>query len=186
MGRSVAAILREARVAAPKAAARLTPDELALKAIRGGVLVVDTDTGAICTGDGRKADGPDGEYLRVNLNGRPVRSHRVVWLAAFGPIPPGDWEINHRNRIKTDNRITNLELVLHQGNMDHWRGTEGYLRIGVNDDGAIDPRRLPELLAGIKSETPAKASTPVYASATRGPRGNRRTGNQWTGVRLLP
>lgn len=49
--------------------------------------------------------------------GRPA-CHRIVWEAVHGPIPTG-LEINHRNGIKADNRITNLELVTHQENIRH-------------------------------------------------------------------
>lgn len=44
--------------------------------------------------------------------------HRIVWESVHGPIPDG-LQINHKNGIKTDNRIDNLELVTPRQNHDH-------------------------------------------------------------------
>lgn len=47
---------------------------------------------------------------------RKEMSHRVVWMAFNGPIPKG-MNIDHINRIKTDNRLENLRLVTVYKNM---------------------------------------------------------------------
>ena len=55
-------------------------------------------------------------YLLFTINSPILKTcsvHRFVWETIKGPIPE-DFEINHRNRIKTDNRIKNLELVTQQ------------------------------------------------------------------------
>lgn len=44
--------------------------------------------------------------------------HRMVFESFNGPLPSGT-EINHRNGVKTDNRIKNLEAVPHAENMAH-------------------------------------------------------------------
>lgn len=44
--------------------------------------------------------------------------HRAVAIAFHGPIPMG-MEVNHKNGIRTDNRLANLEVVTHQQNMAH-------------------------------------------------------------------
>lgn len=49
-------------------------------------------------------------------NSKMYLLHRVVYEAVTGePIPPGH-EINHRSEVKTENMITNLELVSHKEN----------------------------------------------------------------------
>lgn len=53
---------------------------------------------------------------------RAVLAHRVVWEHVHGPVVEGR-EINHRNGVKTDNRIINLEAITHLGNVRHARLT---------------------------------------------------------------
>lgn len=60
-------------------------------------------------------------YLQIDgrTRGLGIQSaHQLVWRAARGPIPNG-CEINHKNGIKTDNRISNLEAITHQDNILH-------------------------------------------------------------------
>ena len=60
-----------------------------------------------------------GGYVQVNYGGRPVGlAHRMIWAYVHGPIPEG-MQINHKNGVKTDNRIDNLELVTPSENMKH-------------------------------------------------------------------
>ena len=49
--------------------------------------------------------GPYG-YLRGTLMGKGYPAHRVVWAAYYGNWPVA--EIDHKNGVKTDNRIENL------------------------------------------------------------------------------
>ena len=44
--------------------------------------------------------------------------HRLIWIVANGDIPK-DIEINHKNGIKYDNRLENLELTDKRGNALH-------------------------------------------------------------------
>ena len=53
---------------------------------------------------------------------RSVAVHRIMWTAFFGVIPHL-MEINHKNGIKGDNRLENLEVVTHQQNMQHAAST---------------------------------------------------------------
>lgn len=59
---------------------------------------------------GDVAGGSDGNgYQRVMLHGKYFLSHRVVWLFANGDWPNS--ELDHINRIRDDNRISNLRLA---------------------------------------------------------------------------
>ena len=43
--------------------------------------------------------------------------HRIVWEKAYGPIPDG-MHIHHKNGVRDDNRLENLECVTpHQQNI---------------------------------------------------------------------
>jgi hypothetical protein len=46
------------------------------------------------------------------------RVHRLVWEAFNGPIL-GRLEINHKNLIREDNRLENLEILSHRENIQH-------------------------------------------------------------------
>ena len=45
-------------------------------------------------------------------------AHRLVWEAFNGPIPY-PLQINHKNGVRDDNRLENLELVTASGNIQH-------------------------------------------------------------------
>ena len=48
-------------------------------------------------------------YLQIGIYKNRYLSHRLAWLYVYGYFPEGD--IDHINRIKTDNRIKNLREV---------------------------------------------------------------------------
>lgn len=54
---------------------------------------------------------------------RWFKVHRLVWETFVGPIPD-DYEINHLNEVKYDNRLENLEVVTHKENINHGSCTE--------------------------------------------------------------
>lgn len=59
-------------------------------------------------------------YLRacINVSGKQMHFmvHRIVWVSVHGPVPPGH-QIDHRDTIKSNNRISNLEAVTGLVNM---------------------------------------------------------------------
>lgn len=55
-------------------------------------------------------------YLQVKLFGRVYRAHRLAWLLVNGEFPPSGFEIDHRNRKRSDNRWSNLRLATRSQN----------------------------------------------------------------------
>lgn len=75
---------------------------------------------------------PRTEYLRIKIAGRSYGAHRIVWLWHHGYLP--EHEIDHINRVSTDNRIENLREVTRTCNLrntgNHSQNTSGVK--GVN------------------------------------------------------
>jgi hypothetical protein len=58
----------------------------------------------------------DGQgYVQVELNGRRLKAHRVAW-ALYNGADPGPLQVDHINRVRSDNRAANLRLVTPVGN----------------------------------------------------------------------
>lgn len=61
-------------------------------------------------------------YLRLTIQYdgklKCIAAHRVVWILNNGEIPPG-LEINHKDGVKANNSISNLELVTSSENSLH-------------------------------------------------------------------
>lgn len=47
-----------------------------------------------------------------------IAAHRLVWILTYGQID-STLDINHKNGIRDDNRIANLELISRSGNVKH-------------------------------------------------------------------
>ena len=54
-------------------------------------------------------------YVRVRIAGKYYFAHRLAWFYVHGVWPPKD--IDHINRDRADNRLSNLRCVTHQENM---------------------------------------------------------------------
>ena len=63
-----------------------------------------------------------------NSKRRDHSAHRLAWEAFNGPIPD-DLQINHKNGVKHDNRLDNLEIVTQSENTKH---AFGVLKVAPN------------------------------------------------------
>jgi hypothetical protein len=101
-----------------KTSERLRPTIDELKAL----LAYDPETGIVTyrvkrytRNAGAPAGSIDGIYLRVGINRRDYKLHRVAWALHYGEWP--SLEIDHINGVGTDNRIANLRNVTHAQNL---------------------------------------------------------------------
>lgn len=62
-------------------------------------------------------------YIQVSLNKKRYKIHRLVALA-FIPNPDGLPQINHKNEIRTDNRVENLEWCTGKYNVNYGTAIE--------------------------------------------------------------
>lgn len=82
-------------------------------------------------------------YIMVEVAGKAVAAHRVVWLMHTGRWPDG--EIDHINGVRDDNRIENLRDVTHQANTENRRlpvrsSATGALGVTLTKDGRYRAR----------------------------------------------
>ena len=54
-------------------------------------------------------------YCQIKVLGKFIKAHRLAWFYMTGEWPKG--EIDHINRIRTDNRFCNLRVVSTQDNL---------------------------------------------------------------------
>ena len=108
-------------------------DEFIKEALDRGIIRADIETGNVYSIRWRKGKSPLGcknqkGYIvfTLHLDGKRIqaKTHRVVWISKYGHIPDGLMP-DHKNRIKSDNRIENLNLVDGRGNAKNRRSYNG-------------------------------------------------------------
>jgi hypothetical protein len=82
-------------------------------------------------------------YRRINIYQQMWPAHRIAWALHYG-VDPHPLTIDHINRDKTDNRITNLRTATQSEqnrNRDNTRiGRRSAMRIAYPDGGTITAR----------------------------------------------
>ena len=58
-----------------------------------------------------------GSYTQIGIDGSNYLAHRLAWLYVKGQWPSA--ELDHRNRIKSDNRWRNLREATHKQNAEN-------------------------------------------------------------------
>jgi hypothetical protein len=69
-------------------------------------------------------------YINISINKTRYKAHRLIWIYHHGKI--GDFQIDHINGNRIDNRIENLRLVTHQENHFNQTKAKGYTWNKIN------------------------------------------------------
>jgi hypothetical protein len=137
-----------------------------LEALRE-VLAYDPDTGALTWLVGRgkvRAGAPAGcpkgnGYTQVHLGQRRLLAHRLAWYLHHG-TDPGQAQVDHINRDRSDNRASNLRLVDAQGNRANSPCPDRPVQVLWPDGQA---RLLPSVEAAARALSCAPSSVYRYA-----------------------
>ena len=97
-----------------------------------------------------------GGYLQVRLRGNnghqsTCRVHRLVMLAFVGPLKRG-YEVDHKNRIRTDNRLGNLRYCnISRGRQNRIdESVSGYRGVHFHDGNLKRPWRSKITVRGVQ------------------------------------
>lgn len=69
-------------------------------------------------------------YIQVYIDGSLYKAHRLVWLLCTGE-DPGEFQLDHINCNRCDNRIDNLRKVTNQQNQMNLSGAQSNSKSGV-------------------------------------------------------
>lgn len=116
---------------------------------------INEESGIITREDRKNSNGSldkDG-YLIYKIKGKQIKSHRLAWYLYYGEYPIG--EIDHINRVRTDNRKENLRSVTRY---------ENYMnrRIPVNKDTGIRGVHLDRCTKGLKKKYTTKIGKKTF------------------------
>jgi hypothetical protein len=65
-------------------------------------------------------------YIQIGINGKYYMAHRLAWFYVHGEWPID--QIDHINRIKTDNKLSNIRCVSQSENMQNKISRGTYFR----------------------------------------------------------
>lgn len=60
----------------------------------------------------------DNGYIRIEINNKAYRAHRLAWLYVYGEMPK--LHIDHINSNRSDNRVSNLREATYQENSKNY------------------------------------------------------------------
>lgn len=69
----------------------------------------------------------DNGYWRLCINYKKYKAHRIAYVYMHGDILTPDMEIDHKNMIRTDNRIENLRMATKGNNTANMKSRSRYL-----------------------------------------------------------
>ena len=131
----------------------------------------------------------DRNYLNVVLSKTKsyqpsIRIHRLVALAFIGPPPDPKMEINHKNGVRDDNRVENIEWVTKSENVKHafriglrcWKG-ENHPTSKLTENQVLEIKRL--IRDGLGNTEIAKRYNVKHYTISK-----IRTGDNWPHVSL--
>jgi len=58
-------------------------------------------------------------YLKILIDYKKYAGHRLAWFYVTGEMPPSNLQIDHINRVRDDNRFSNLRLVTNKQNQEN-------------------------------------------------------------------
>ena len=84
---------------------------------------------------GSIAGSTSSRYAMIGIDGRSYRAHRLAWMYVYGEYPTFD--LDHRNRNRYDNRISNLRKATRSQNElnKEWQDTSATGYRGVTIQG---------------------------------------------------
>jgi hypothetical protein len=67
----------------------------------------------------------NGRYRAIVINKQQYLAHRLAWLLSYG-ADPGNFDVEHKDEDKTNNRLDNLRLATRSQNKANQRKPKGY------------------------------------------------------------
>lgn len=114
------------------------------------------------TANGLRAGSVDNEgYIRISLNKRYYRAHRLAWLLTFGEWPIN--EIDHIDGNKQNNRISNLRDVTNQGNQQNRMRPQSNNKCGYLGVAMVDGKYIAAIRHNGKTRRIGVFDTPIEA-----------------------
>lgn len=95
-------------------------------------------------------------YLKVSLKGKPHYVHRLV-AEAFILNPEHKETVNHKNEVKTDNRVENLEWMTRRENIQYGTGAARSIRKRVGKPHVNWKRKFQNEDGSMKSDAEIEA-----------------------------